>query len=233
MNNSKFMFWSFLSMAFFAGSANATVFVNDFGTTGWRNESLLFNAPFSGTITIGVSDEGDTAVDSTMLLDNINLNGSLIPNGGFETDNIDELTNFSAVGDVSTATSDTTNGISARPTEGDFMAVLSSTGDANTSGFTNAFGESGTEGSLLRFFLNTDSEATLSFDWNFLTGDFDPFNDFGFLFAKFDSVGTADDRYVVLAQIEGEGTSPIPLPASAWLFGSAILGLFGVKRKSS
>lgn len=229
MHNRKFiLFLSFLSMVFLMGSANATVFVNDFGTTGWRNETITFDQPFSGTVTIGVSDEGDSIVDSTMLVDKISLNGSLIPNGGFETANID---GFSTVGDVTIASSNTTSGIFARPTEGDYMAVLGGEGTADTSGFTNTAGEAGTEGSLLKFFLNTDSGASLSLDWNFLTGDYDPFNDFGFIFAKFDAVGTDRDQYIVLAEIEGAEMNPIPLPASAWLLGSAILGLLGMKRK--
>lgn len=229
INKLSYLILIFSVNSILSGVASAaTVFVNDFGTTGWRNELLTFSSPFSGTITIGVSNEKDSAVDSTMLVDKISLNGSLIPNGGFEADNINELANYSTVGDVTTATSNTTGAITAHPTEENHMAVLSSSGNANTSGFTNASGEAGTTGSLLKFFLNTESDATLSFDWNFLTSDYAPFNDFGFLFAKFDSAGTANDSYVVLSQIE---TSAVPVLPSLWLFGSALLGLVVAKKK--
>lgn len=50
----------------------------------------------------------------------------------------------------------------------------------------------------------------------------------------FDFMGSTDfvRLSVVSAETGGPGTvSPVPLPAAAWLFGSAMLGLFGFSRR--
>ncbi len=42
---------------------------------------------------------------------------------------------------------------------------------------------------------------------------------------------TVEDFYPGLNRINGQNLSPVPVPASVWMFCSALIGLFGVKRK--
>ncbi len=45
-------------------------------------------------------------------------------------------------------------------------------------------------------------------------------------------IGQKDDRNFVLAVRDGD-LAPVPLPAAVWLMGSALVGLFGFKRKNT
>ncbi|TGD73339.1 hypothetical protein E4634_09905 [Mangrovimicrobium sediminis] len=92
----------------------------------------------------------------------------------------------------------------------------------DTSGFFNTQNEYGVEGEVLYFNIDKKAGDTLKFKWAFSTDEPGPlleYNDFAFIYIP-------GMTYQVLAEVNA-----IPVPAAAWLFGSALLGLVGVRRK--
>ncbi len=203
----------------------ATVFVPG-AASGWQTYSTEFDDNFLGVVTIGVFNEEDMDVDAELLLDNFSGTVTFSSTGGnlgFESG----LSGYSAAGSVST-TAGPVAGYS--PTEGANMAHMVSN-NVDTSGFVNANGDPGTNGSLLTFWIDVDPGQVLSFDWNFINheatdpgGDPSTFWDFAFIDIRGAGVSTFH-QYDVLAQV-----TPVPLPAAVWLFGSGLLGLVGMKR---
>lgn len=227
-----------------AAQAAPVVFVPD-ASSGWVTTNYTFASNFVGTITIGVSNEDDFIVHPELLVDNISgvtTTSPLTENLGFESG---DLTGFSTAGDVSNATG-TIRGATA--TEGSRMAHLIGTG-TDTSGFLNTNGDPGTNGSLLTFIISALEGDTFTFDWNFFNTEFSDDGDGGilaasevifeddfgngfedFAFLRIQSFTGGTDHYEVLAQIE---TSAVPIPAAIWLFGSALMGLVGIRRKKA
>ena len=159
-----------------SSSVNATVYIPSFGNSGLQTFSYTFTNDYAGTVTIGVSDEGDYVVSSYLELPEYAVT--------LDTD---------AVVDI-----------------------------ADTSAYINTLGEPGTDGQLYTFDLIAAAGDVLSFDWVFSTIDYHPFHDFAFI----DIEGL---HYEVLAEIDN---TPVPVPAAVWLFGSGLLGLFGMRKRS-
>lgn len=162
---------SLMAVLFISSNANATVYVPDYGSSGMQTFSYTFASDFEGIITIGVSDQGDYAVTSTLALDTYDIE----INTAFGTD---------------------------------------------TSAYMNTLGEAGTQGELYSFGFTAAAGETLSFDWMFSTDDYHPFHDFAFI-----DIGSM--HYEVLAEINA-----VPVPAAVWLFGSGLLGLLGLRKRS-
>jgi hypothetical protein len=167
---------------------------------------------------------------------------------------------------------------SATITNGDFSAGStgwSTQGNVNTSaGYaaltsagsgtsTGSFG--GTNGSILSQSINASAGDTISFDYNFLAGDYLPYNDFSVVVAdsmhlisnvaavgNFGTTGWSTYSFVATANftnlifvlsnamdwsvdsnlyIDNVTVSNTPIPAAAWLFGSALTGLVGVGKR--
>ena len=57
---------------------------------------------------------------------------------------------------------------------------------------------------------------------------FDLENDFSFLLGNIEEIAAFD---LFLSNVVLEPVNPIPVPAAAWLFGSALMGLAGIKRR--
>ena len=154
-----------LAVAAFSASANTTIEVPDGGSSGVQTFTFTFGSDFDGDITFGVSNEGDTGVESTLTL--FDFFGSSL--------------------------------------------VLNTSDGADTSAYLNSLGEAGTTGDL----FTLGSYAALAgdiftFDWEFSTIDYAPFNDFAFV-----DVG---GDYFVLAEI-----SAVPEPSSLMMYMSGLI----------
>ncbi len=126
-------------------------------------------------------------------------------------------------GDVTIGVSDQgDDGVSSYLTSPTYPFSLDTDGASaqDTSAYFNTLGESGTDGELYIFALTASAGDVLTFEWEFHTDDYVPYNDFAFI----DIEGV---HYEVLAQI-----SSVPVPAAVWLFGSGLLALIGIRRKS-
>lgn len=205
----------------------STLYVPDFGSTGWQSYSLTFSSAFTGSVYLGVSDAGDDVLPSSLLLDNLGGTAaftSLSAAGrGFEQG---DFSGYGMAGDVTL-----TNGFGGyNPTEGGHMALLNSVdghSGTDTSLYLNTQGNPGVDGSLIRFDISANAGDTLTFDWAFKTDDYAPYSDFAFI--SLVGTGAADGHYEVLAEIT---PAPVPVPAAVWLMGSGLLGLAGVARRS-
>ena len=229
--------------------AHATVFTPGKHQTGWLNQTYVFDDFFSGYAVFGVSDEGNTNANAKLLLDNIQGSQgvsffSVGSNLGFEEGNLNNYNPSSGAASVVSSASFNdayvnniyVGTITVNPTEGTKMALLDSYG-SSTSGFTNASGESGTDGSFLFFEVDASAAGdTITFDWNFFSdespGELNN-NDFAFFrlvdrFDPGDIFTTTPIHSEVLAQV---GVSPVPLPAAVWLMGSGLIGLMGFRKK--
>lgn len=206
--------------------AFATLYVPDYGSTGWQQYSHTFSAGFTGTVVLGVSDQADEFLSSQLLLDNLGGTAVLAPqsvtNQGFEQGD------FSGYAATSGSAAVVSSFGSYNPTEGGQMALLDSVdGDSgvSTSLYLNTQGNPGTDGSLISFDITANAGDTLTFDWVFSTDDYAPLGDFAFI--SLVGTGAANGHYEVLAEI-----TPVPVPAAVWLMGSGLLGLAGVARRS-
>lgn len=93
-----------------------------------------------------------------------------------------------------------------------YVAYLSVFGDANASGATSMPLGNNSDPSILYFVWNnaTDPKNNPSWNYFFNTGD-----------ALFSAKFTANN------------VNAVPVPAAAWLFGSALLGLFGMRKRET
>lgn len=90
--------------------------------------------------------------------------------------------------------------------------------------YLNASSQPGTTGELYTTPYFQFQGATISFQWIFSTNDYEPNHDFAFI--KLKDINQGDVYYSVLAQVG----SPVPVPSALWLFGSAVIGFFGLSR---
>ncbi|ASC74339.1 putative peptidase S8 [Halomicronema hongdechloris C2206] len=186
-----------ISDAFSGELADTQADFVSFGGSGFSNQTGYgtFNYIFAqdGTydIGLGVVDEGDSSVNSGLLVDNFALlDSQSLNNWGFEVGN---LTGWRSLGDTSVVT----NSFGANPTEGQYQALVTTADGAAPeaalesflglqAGALDAMGNGDVqEGSAIEVFsFQADAGDTLSFDWSFLTNEATPspsFNDFGFV----------------------------------------------------
>lgn len=202
----------------------AWLYVGPMGDTGWQTFTYTAGpSGFSGIAGFVVSNQGDNAMDSFLLLDNLS-HGST--NLGFETGNYTGYTLVSpSDGTVVTGpVYGLLSGNEYNPTHGNYMSYQGSF-NTSTSGFSNAFGNPGTVGSiLLTSYFSLVSGESFTFDWAFITWD-DPTSipGFGQDFALFYLHDGTDIVYREgLAQV-------VPVPATLLLFGSGLLSLAGIR----
>ena len=167
-------------------SANAYLLADTNGAFASQTSTVNFEADGYYQIGFGVMNQGDTIVSSQLLLDNVRF-----LNTGFETG---DFTDWNTFGDASVQTSfnDTL------PTEGVYQAVLTSDAgsisdaelEAGLGLITGALDGLGngnaTEGSAIELTpIDVTVGDTLTFDWDFLTGEFTGpnafYNDFAFI----------------------------------------------------
>lgn len=199
----------------------AWLYVGPLGDTGWRTFTYTAGpSGFSGYAGFLVSNQGDNAMDSWLLLDNLS-HGT---NPGFETGNYEGYTLlWTSDGEIINDPITAPSGNSYGPTEGSYMSYQRSFG-ANTSGFSNAFKQPGTNGSILVTALTLEAGESFTFYWAFITWD-DPtvFPGVGNDFALF---GLSDGTNIVyqagLARV-------VPVPTTLLLFGSGLLTLAGIR----
>ena len=99
--------------------------------------------------------------------------------------------------------------------------VLNTADGADTSAFFNTLGEAGTTGDLLTLgSYSALSGETFTFDWEFATSDYSPYNDFAFV-----DVG---GDYFVLAEI-----SAVPEPSTLMMYLSGLVFFAAAKRRKS
>jgi hypothetical protein len=218
--------------------ASAWIYVPDRGDTGWQTYNYTAGAGgFTGTAGFVVSNVIDNSAYSELLLDN--LQGAGETNPGFEIGN---LTGYTAVSDglqlssipvtdsvtaYSNTVYEATEGLQFANLQGLYLNSDSSHWGVDTSQFTNASGQPGTSGSILEREITLAAGALFSFDWAFLGGDTIPWGDFAMFYLKDASGNIVFSEG--LAQI-GTG-SAVPIPASALLLGSGLLGLLGLGRR--
>lgn len=194
--NTTFNDFSFVSIDSLSDSetAEADLLADTNGPTGPQSSTVNFSTDGFYQIGFGVVNQGDTAVSSELLLDNIR-----ILNTGFETG---DFIDWGVVGNatVQTTFTDPVNAIDIFPTEGQFQAVLSTEVGTDTVPVTDADIEAelglftgtldflgngdATEGSAIELVpIDAEVGETLSFDWEFLTGEGfgSTFNDFAFV----------------------------------------------------
>lgn len=183
------------------------------GSTGWQTYTYTFDSNATIGVFLGVSDTSAGGQFSTLDIDNIVANATTDFSTGVPG-------SFSLLGGASGST------VTSEPFTGhDNFLRLYSTGTANTAAVN------GSTGSLLTFSFSGTTGQTFSFDWRFTAGSDD---DFAFLVLGVDGgpgVGTKEVKGN-LAQV---GTSPVPVPAAAWLLGSAVasMGVFRRRRRST
>ena len=119
-----------------------------------------------------------------------------------------------------------TNGVEFADIQGYYIDGPVTQYGVTTSQFTNASGQSGTTGGILETGeITLAPGATFSFDWAFLGNDTLP-GDFGLFYLK-----DADGNIVFSEGLAQIGTSAVPIPPSALLLGSGLLGLLGLGRR--
>jgi hypothetical protein len=207
-------------------TANAWVFVNNYGDTGWQTYSYQAGPEgFTGKAGFVVSNVIDQAAYSELLLDNLTA-GSGASNFSFE---LGDYINFTLLGD---SFGEVTWSVAAyggtvyNPTQGEFLShqCCFETG-IGTGAWQNAFQQPGTVGSILETAVSLPPGGRFTFDWAFLAGDQSPYNDFALFYLK-----DASGKIVLadgLAQIGNAPAKP-PLPPIIGILGSGLLSLRGL-----
>jgi len=207
--------------------ASAWIYVPDQGDTGWKSYTYTAGSGgFTGTAGFVVSNVIDNSAYSELLLDNLSQGGGGT-NRGFELGN---LAGFALVGMSLANVSDSVTAYSYTtytPTAGYYFADIQGVyNGVTTSQFSNATGQVGTVGSILETAITLNPGAPFSFDWAFLGNDFNPWNDFALFYLKDQTSGA-----IVFSEGLAQIGSPVPIPSSALLLGSGLLGLLGLARK--
>lgn len=229
-----------LAMVSSSVPAVAWVFVPSYGDTGWQSFSFTADSSgFTGIAGFVVSNELDMVVDSFLLLDNLSQAGAA-GNQGFELGDYTGYTlGASSNGSVITGPITALSGNVYNPTEGTHMSVQESLSD-DTSAFLNAFGNPGTDGSILETAISLAPNESFSFDWAFLTTDYTPFQDFSlFYLIKEDLINDAkidNDDAGQIVYTEGLGqlapVAPVPEPSTLFLVGAGLMGVGLLRRRS-
>jgi hypothetical protein len=219
-----------LALGMLTFPAGAWVFVPDFGDTGWQTYTYTAGpGGFRGFAGFVVSNQGDTNVDSTLLLDNLSHCSLQADNKGFELGTYngfglsptaylfpDNLTG--SFGIITSGPVIAQSLIEYFPTQGSLMSQQDSF-NTDTSSFLNYFGAPGTNGSILETFISLAEGETFSFDWAFLTNNHLPFRDF----SKFFLIDCENGQIVFedgLGQV-------VPLPSTLLMMASGLLGVGG------
>jgi hypothetical protein len=196
-----------------AASAATVMDVLPGGSSGWQTYSYTFTTDATIGVFLGVSDTAAGGAFSTLDIDNIVANettdftGEALPGGA------------SILGgpSASTLTSEPFGG------HGDFLRLYSK-------GLENTGAVGGSTGSLLNFSFSGNAGETFTFDWRFTAGSDD---DFSFLVLAVDG-GPGIGQSEIKGNLAQVGTSPVPVPAAAWLLGSAVasMGVFRRRRRA-
>jgi len=205
-----------------APRAGATVIVPNEGATPWMSWTYTLTEDFTGTAGIGVSDLGDSIVESYLMLDN--LQGFGLSNPGFETG---DLSGYTANGSGASVVGGFTDplGRSYSPTEGGWLAVLGSV-DGDSGASTGFLPEPGaTDGTWLAFDVALSAGDVISFDWAFATTDYIPFRDFAFVYAVDDA-----GQLVFFEKLAQIGAVPAPAPLA--LLGAGLLAAAVRRRRA-
>ena len=80
-----------------------------------------------------------------------------------------------------------------------------------------------TPGSEVLSIVDGGANSVSTYVWDFSPGSWAPHSTKSFTFSSF-APHKSYDAFAITA-------NPVPVPAAAWLFGSALLGLAGLKRK--
>lgn len=239
MNNRYLLIFLLLNTSLIHIAQAETIFLPQtepaLGMTGWQTYTLNFSEAWSGEFVIGISDYDDNIrFLATLAVDNIQLNGVTGPvETGFESPyQIDDMgkrnypdTGYYYVGKSFCCASNFEDPI-LRPTEGAAMGLIFSWGNnfPDLREPTTDFG--GSVGSYLTYEIDAVAGGSLSIDWNYFAPTHVPYETFAFAALKQNGDTTYNTE--ILATV-----APVPLPASIWLFGSAMAGLLGfVSRKT-
>ncbi len=201
--------------------AAAWVFVPTYEDTGWQTYTYTAGANgFQGTAGFVVSDQGDTVLSSKLLLDNLSQADGATTNAGFELGNYTDYTLGPSSDGTVVGTATAYDGTVYSPTEGTLMSLQVAQSDG-TSSFFNAYGNPGTDGSILETAIALLEGGSFSFNWAFLAFDYTPFEDFSLFYLK-DETGAIVYTYG-LGQL-GPG-NVIPEPSTILLLGAGLVGL--------
>jgi hypothetical protein len=216
--------------------ASAWVYVPAQGdTNGWLTYTYTAGPEgFTGTAGFVSSNAGDNYAYSELLIDNLQGGGGINPS--FELGN---LTGYTAVSEPPFLSSinvtplvtgysynayTATNGTEFADIQSYYINDMTQYG-VTTSQFTNASGDPGTTGGILETEITLAAGALFSFDWAFLAGDTLP-GDFALFYLK-----DASGNIVFSEGLAQIGASAVPIPGSALLLGSGLLGLLGLRRR--
>jgi hypothetical protein len=191
----------------------ATIYLPDYGDTGWRTYTYTAGPEgFTGTVGFVVSNVKDNSAYSELLLDNLSQGGGGT-NPGFELGSLigyDLLEDSSGTSFATVSTSETAiSGNTYGPTEGDFLGILQGLSNGvSTFGFGNASGQKGTVGSILETAITLAPGEQFSFSWAFWGNDKSPYNDFALFYLKDPQSGA-----IVFSEVLAQIGPKVPLAA--------------------
>jgi hypothetical protein len=204
--------------------ASAWMYLTTFQSTGWQTYTYTAGSNgaegYAGFVVADVHH-----ADVALLVDNLSQCGQP-GNQGFEFDNYTGYTLIpGSNGSVGWSVLSMYDGI-YYSTEGNYMSIQYSN-NSPAFEFINAYGSPAMHGSILETPISLAPNESFTFDWAFLAFAYTDSEDFAKFFLR-DSEGNIVFQDG-LAQM-GPGPSTVPLPPTALLFGSGLLGLLGWKK---